>query len=219
MGLSANESSGTLLAVQQMMSKGVVSAEEGPSPLARGSRQAWPTPLRAAYSEAFEAWKDGAGQDALRRKLQIAQREKNRYFANRIAQTELARAHQARVAAEFMADETIDVLEVRINPRHPRADICDVQHARANLFGLGPGCYPKARTPRPPYHSFCWCRVRSRLDLEAVGAREVPGGEVAYLRSLSPDEAGRVMGSKARAARVMDGASVEAVTNAGKDPT
>ena len=92
-------------------------------------------------------------------------------------------------------------------------------HARANLFGLGPGCYPKARTPRPPYHSFCWCRVRSRLDLEAVGAREVPGGEVAYLRSLSPDEAGRVMGSKARAARVMDGASVEAVTNAGKDPT
>ena len=38
MGLSANESSCALLAVQQMMSKGVVGAEEGPSPLARGSR-------------------------------------------------------------------------------------------------------------------------------------------------------------------------------------
>ena len=93
------------------------------------------------------------------------------------------------MAAEFIADDTIDVLEVRINPRHPRADICDV-HARANLFGLGPGCYPKARTPRPPYHSFCWCRVRSRPDLQAAGAREVPGGEAACLRSLSPDEAG-----------------------------
>ena len=90
-------------------------------------------------------------------------------------------------------------------------------HARANLFGLGPGCYPKARTLRPPYHSFCWCRVRSRPDLQAAGAREVPGGEAAYLRSLSPDEAGRVMGSKERAARVMDGARVEDVTNAGKD--
>lgn len=173
-------------------------------------------PLRAAYSEAFEAWKDGAGQEALRRRLQIAQREKNRYFANRIAQTELARAHQARVAAEFMADDSIDVLEVRINPKHPRTDICDM-HARANLFGLGPGCYPKARTPRPPYHSFCWCRVRSRPDLAASDAREVLGGEAAYLRSLSPEEAGRVMGSKARAAQVLDGASVEAVTNAGKD--
>ena len=158
MGLSAHESSGALLALQQMMFKGVVGAEEGPSPLARGSRQAWPTPLGAAYSEAcseaFNAWTDGAGQDALHRKLKLAQQEKNRYFANRIAQTELARAHQARVAAEFMADETIDLLEVRINPKHPKADICDV-HARANLFGLGPGCYPKARTPRPPYHSFC----------------------------------------------------------------
>lgn len=90
-------------------------------------------------------------------------------------------------------------------------------HARANLFGLGPGCYPKARTPRPPYHLFCWCRVRSRPDLETVGAREVPGGEAAYLSSLSPDEAGRVMGSKERAARVMDGARVDDVTNAGKD--
>ena len=56
----------------------------------------------------------------MHRKLQMAQREKNRYFANRIAQTELARAHQALVAAEFIADDTIDVLEVRINPKHPR---------------------------------------------------------------------------------------------------
>ena len=111
-------------------------------------------PLRAAYTEALDAWEAGAGREALKRRLEIAQREKNRFFANRIAQTELARAHQADVAAELMADESIDVVQVRINPAHPRTDICDF-HARADLFGLGPGNYPKAKAPRPPFHPHC----------------------------------------------------------------
>lgn len=111
-------------------------------------------PLRAAYTEALDAWEAGAGREALKRRLEIAQREKNRFFANRIAQTELARAHQASVAAELMADESIDVVQVRINPAHPRTDICDF-HARADLFGLGPGNYPKAKAPRPPFHPHC----------------------------------------------------------------
>lgn len=110
--------------------------------------------LRAAYEEAFEAWRAGAGQDALRRKLEVALREKNRMYAERIARTELARAHQAEVAEVFMRDASIEVVQVRLNPRHPIADVCDL-HARADLYGLGPGCYPKARAPRPPFHPHC----------------------------------------------------------------
>lgn len=110
--------------------------------------------LRAAYEEAFEAWRAGAGQDALRRKLEVALREKNRMYAERIARTELARAHQAEVAEVFMRDASIEVVQVRLNPRHPIADVCDL-HARADLYGLGPGCYPKAKAPRPPFHPHC----------------------------------------------------------------
>ncbi len=148
----------------------------------------------------------------------MAQREKNRlFFANRVAQTELVRAHQAKVAAEFMADATIDVVEVRINPMHPKRDICDL-HAHADLFGLGAGCYPKAQAPRPPFHPFCGCRIRSRPDLAASAARRVPMGEAAYLRGLAPDVAARVMGSRERAAAVMNGAPVADIINAGQDP-
>lgn len=173
--------------------------------------------LRAAYSEALDGWASGDGADALKRRLEIAQREKNRYFASRIARTELARAHQAQVGADLMADDSIDVVQVRMNPAHPKADICDL-HARADLFGLGPGCYPKARAPQPPYHPHCWCRLRSRPDLSADGARMQPGAEAAYLRSMPPEEAARVMGSKARALAVLNGKSVDEVVNAGVDP-
>ena len=173
--------------------------------------------LRAAYTEAIDAWAAGAGEDAVRRKLSVAVREKNRYFANRIAQTELARAHQAQKAAEFMADDTIEVVKVVINPMHPKRDICDL-HARADLYGLGPGCYPKALAPRPPFHPHCWCKLSSRPSLTGTPWRQVPGGEAAYLRGLPLAEAAQVMGSQARAEAVLNGASVAGVLDAGKDP-
>ena len=174
-------------------------------------------PLRAAYSEAIAAWESGAGHEALVHRLDIAQREKNRYFANRIAQTELARAHQAGVAAEFMADPEISVVQVLINPAHPKMDICDL-HARADLYGLGPGLYPKAKAPQPPFHPFCWCKLRSRPSLDAGNARAVPGAAAAYLRGMPIKSAARVMGSEKRAQDVLGGASVDAVVNAGVDP-
>lgn len=168
--------------------------------------------LRAAYSEAFDAWAAGEGDAALERRLEVAFKEKNRFMAQRIAQTELARAHQAQRAQELMADDSIEVVQVMLNPRHPVADICDL-HGRADLWGLGPGCYPKANAPRPPFHPFCWCVLRSRPDLEAADARRAAGGEGAFLSGLPEGEAARVMGSRARAAEVMGGASVESVLN------
>ena len=111
-------------------------------------------PLKAAYLQALQAWKKGKGDVPLQRALDIAHKEKTRYMANRIAQTELARAHQDAVAREFMADETIEVVQVMMSASHPRVDICNL-HARADLFGLGPGCYPKAKAPKPIYHPHC----------------------------------------------------------------
>lgn len=175
--------------------------------------------LRAAYEEAFDAWRDGAAQDALQRKLDVAMREKNRYYAERIAQTELARAHQAEVAAEFMADAQLEVVQVRMNPRHPLPDICDL-HAQADLHGLGRGCYPKALAPRPPFHPHCWCRLSSRPDLYLDEARRVgdPSAQAReFLRSLPAHEAARVLGSRERLQQALDGQSISAVVNAGRE--
>lgn len=171
-------------------------------------------PLRAAYAEALDAWQRGRGAEALRRKLDNAVREKNRFFANRIAQTELARAHQHALADELMADTTIGVVQVVLSGSHPRRDICDL-HARADLFGLGPGCYPKAKAPRPTFHPYCRCRLRSRPDLNAADARARPRGDAAFLRAMPVDEAAQVMGSRAKLQRVLDGASAIDVVNRG----
>lgn len=186
--------------------------------LVRGQQQAarvQSRALRAAYSEAIDAWQKGAGQTALRRKLDVAFQEKNRFFADRIAQTELHRAHQAQVASDLMEDDLTTVVQVRINPSHPRADICDL-HARADLWGLGEGCYPKPEAPRPPFHPFCRCVLRSRPSLDAADARFVPGGAAGYLRALGPDRAAAVMGSAERAHKVLNGAPVALVVDAGK---
>jgi hypothetical protein len=188
--------------------------------LVRGQEQAAKlrTPaLRAAYLEAFSAWRAGEGREALNRRLDVAVREKNRFFANRIAVTELARANAAQQARELMADPTVEVVEVRINPTHPRTDICDL-HARADLWELGPGRYPKAKAPQPTYHPFCRCRLRSRPDLDVTAAREVPGGAAKYLRELGRGGAARVMGSQWRADQVIAGRPLDEAINAGRDP-
>jgi hypothetical protein len=175
-------------------------------------------PLKAAYMEAFEGWKKGQGAEVLRRRLEVAVKEKTRFMANRIAQTELARAHQDALAGELMDDATIEVVQVVLSGSHPKADICDL-HARADLFGLGPGCYPKTRAPKPTFHAFCRCRLRSRPDLSERMAHKPRGGEAgaqrAFLRAMPIEDAARVMGSRARLQQVLSGADPVEVVNRG----
>ena len=171
--------------------------------------------LRAAYLQAFEAWQQGAGRAALDKLLAVAVREKNRFFADRIARTELHAAHQTQVAADLMTDADLTVVEVRLNPAHPHTDICDL-HARADLWGLGPGRYPKKHAPVPGFHPFCTCRLRPIFSASAEGAERVENGEAAYLRRLGPGQAARVMGSRARALAVLAGEDAIAVADQGK---
>lgn len=173
--------------------------------------------LRAAYLDAFQAWEAGAGAETLKRKLWVAQREKNRFFADRIAQTELHRAHQAKVVQELRADEMTTVVRVKVSATHPRLDICDL-HARADLWGLGPGNYPKAKAPVPPFHPFCRCSLGPRASLDASDAVYQPMGEHRFLSALTEQQAGQVMGSRERARRMSNGAMIDDVVNAGKDP-
>lgn len=70
--------------------------------------------------------------------------------ALRLFRTELNRAHgEAYRAAAF---DHPDVVGTRflLSPNHPKTDVCDL-HASVNRYGLGPGVYPKGKSPWPAH--------------------------------------------------------------------
>lgn len=171
--------------------------------------------LRAAYLQTLDAIEQGKGEELLARRLEVAYYEKVRYYANRIAQTELHRAYATRQAAELLEDTGVEVVQWRMSPTHPEPDICDY-FAGADLYGLGPGLYPKARAPVAPAHPHCRCYLKPRTDLPlGQRGRYSPTAGRAWLTSLPLDEAGRLMGSRAKAEAVFAGADPWEVHNAG----
>ncbi len=71
--------------------------------------------------------------------------------ALRLARTEINRAHGEAYMMGGEKGEGFAGWRFLLSPAHPRPDICDL-HARANLYGLGPGVYPdRARCPWPAH--------------------------------------------------------------------
>ena len=172
--------------------------------------------LKAAYLEALDAVEKGAGQKLLARKLDVAFQERLRYFANRIAQTELHRQWMDAQAEEIMADDSIQVVQFKLAGSHPKTDICDL-FAKQDKFGLGPGMYPKAKAPKSPLHPFCRCRWVSKRALSDKGARENPSSERQYLSNLKRSEgvqaAANVIGGRARLAAALTNAPIDEIIN------
>lgn len=187
--------------------------------IARGQVTALRTPaLKAAYLQALDAFDKGAGEKRLQRVLDVAYQERMRYLANRIAQTELVRAHADQRAREFMAEPALTVLQWRMSSTHPRTDICDM-HAHLDKYGLGPGCYPKERAPKPPAHPFCRCKLVPRWDLSAAQAKERAKAEQAFLIAAGAADGAKIMGSRATWFEAKTGKSaVEDILNRNKDP-
>jgi len=52
-------------------------------------------------------------------------------------------------ARDLMEQDRIQYVQIRLSSKHPKTDICDY-HAQVDLYGLGPGVYPKADAPKPP---------------------------------------------------------------------
>jgi len=174
--------------------------------------------LKAAYLEALDALESGKGQDVLEKKMRIAVYERMRYYATRIARTELARAYTDRQSTELMEDDATVFVQIRMSQRHPQTDICDA-YARVDRYGLGPGVYPKAQAPRPPFHPHCMCVVSPRLDISPRAQyRERPDAEQAYLTGLDESDAARVAGSRDKLAEALTGTRVTDIWNRSTDP-
>ena len=179
--------------------------------------------LRAAYEELLQAIDDaeaGAGRLVIEQRLHVAFYERMRYFAARIARTELHRAYAEREARLLAEDEAVVFVQVRRAPGRADPCICSLITGR-NPYGLGAGVYPKARAPVPPFHPFCMCVVSPRLDIDPnrQAGDEDENADAYFLRRLDQRTAGRIAGSQAKAEDIIAGRrTAEQVANAGRDP-
>ncbi|MGQ9815609.1 MAG: hypothetical protein ACUVR3_10760 [Candidatus Roseilinea sp.] len=171
--------------------------------------------LRAAYLDALDAIIADKGTKAIDRAMKTAVQERYRYFANRIAQTELARVQNRQRARELMADKEIEVVRYQMSATHPAPDICDAL-AHADRYGLGPGLYPKALAPMPPCHPWCRCTCVPVRGIKAGDVSEDPEAIVKYLLTQDPKTAIKIAGSRAKLAAVFTGKSLLDLVNANR---
>lgn len=111
--------------------------------------------LKAAYNKLISDVEKGKIK-SLEKNMEIAVFEKGRYNAERIARTSISDAHS--LSHDFKAHNNPDVLAIKytLSTRHPEYDICDF-HTSANLYGMGPGVYPKNKKPPHTFHPHCLC--------------------------------------------------------------
>jgi hypothetical protein len=141
--------------------------------------------MRAAYSQLVDAL-EAQNEKALNRAIFTATQERTRYFADRIARTEMARAYQDGFLLRWDNNEDCVAYQWKLSGRHPRYDICDL-YAKANLYGMGAGVFPKDKVPRLPAHPHCMCFlkpvIRGMMDNETPIDRIEEGGRE-YLDSV-----------------------------------
>lgn len=142
--------------------------------------------LRTAYKQLLQAVEDNNTR-AMKKAIQTAIEEKSRYVAERIARTEAARAWADGFHSKYDGDTEVAAYRWQLSSRHPHYDICDM-YAHANLWGLGPGIFPKDKTPTLPVHPHCLCHLSLVYVTELDGKKEkdnIKAGGDAYLKRQS----------------------------------
>ena len=132
--------------------------------------------LKAAYNQLVQQALTGS-DEALQKACWVAVQEKSRYVAERIARTEMARAY----ADGFLADIEAD----------------DDMFAKADMYGLGPGIYPKDKLPKLPAHPHCMCKLVKIYDADLSGKKakeNIEDAVNAYLEKLSDNQRMQLMG-------------------------
>jgi hypothetical protein len=160
--------------------------------------------LKAAYSELVKA-AETLKTSAIEKAVNTAVQERTRYYSERIARTEIARAFAEGVILKTMDDPDVVGYSWKLGSRHPKFDICDF-HAKADLYGMGAGIYPKGSFPEMPAHPHCHCYPRE----VTIGSAESDDGKFnksagdEYLKGLDPAELKQLM-TKAGANEFMNG--------------
>ena len=151
--------------------------------------------LKAAYNELLEKVQLGEDEQ-IARAAAVAINEKSRYVAERITRTEMARAWADGFWAKAQADNDIVAVKYKLSSRHPVFDICDM-YAKADMFGLGAGVYPKNKVPALPVHPHCLCRyvevIRGEVEIEKQHEQVRAAGDK-WLNELPAQRRAQVLG-------------------------
>lgn len=112
--------------------------------------------LKRAYKDLVEACAK-LEPEAVDKALWTAVQEKSRYYAERIARTESARAWYEGYMADSDSDDDVAGFKYTLSSAHKTKpyDICDV-YANAD-FGYGKGIFPHGKQPDIPVHPHCMC--------------------------------------------------------------
>lgn len=153
--------------------------------------------LQAAYNELMEAVQKG-NEKAIEKAVEVAVNEKSRYVAERITRTEMARAWADGFIAKMQKDADIVAVKFKLSSRHPVFDICDM-YAKADMYGLGAGIYPKDKLPPLPVHPHCLCRyvevIEGEVDMQQQHDQVREAGDK-WLNSLPESRRAQVLGRK-----------------------
>ena len=153
--------------------------------------------LQAAYNELLEAVQKG-NEKAIEKAVEVAVNEKSRYVAERITRTEMARAWADGFIAKMQKDADIVAVKFKLSSRHPVFDICDM-YAKADMYGLGAGIYPKDKLPPLPVHPHCLCRyveiIEGEIDMQQQ-RDQVGAAGYKWLNSLPESRRVQVLGRK-----------------------
>lgn len=151
--------------------------------------------LQAAYNELLEMVQLGEDEQ-IARAAAVAINEKSRYVAERITRTEMARAWADGFWAKVQADSDIVAVKYKLSSRHPVFDICDM-YAKADMFGLGAGVYPKDKVPALPVHPHCLCRyvevIHGEVDMDKQHEQVRAAGDK-WLNELLEQRRAQVLG-------------------------
>ena len=123
---------------------------------------------------------------------------KERYNAERITRTEAGRAYGDAAFSDALQDGDAIGVQFILSSGHPAPDQCDFV-CSADLYGMGPGIYPKEYAPEYPIHPQCMCGLVKVYEGEAKQAGKSdfnPKGGEKYLNSVSENVRKSIIGAK-----------------------
>lgn len=132
--------------------------------------------LKAAYTQVKNAVLSG-NEKRIEKAVYTATQERTRYFARRIARTEMARAYNDGFITKWANDEDCIAFKWKMSTAHPFCDICDM-YAEADLYGMGPGIFPKDKVPTLPVHPNCMCHLRPVMVGSKLLKSETPHARI-----------------------------------------
>ena len=165
-------------------------------------------PFRVANEELMDAIAS-LDEDAIQSALDTILYEKARYYAERIAKTEIQRSKALANAYQMITDPNIKLVKWELSSRHKIFDICDY-HATLDV-GYGPGIYPKGQHASIPLHPFCMCKVIPYYH--KVKKKRISNPEKKAMEKFTPDQQRAVAGSWDKLGEWMNGKPLQEIWN------